>query len=777
MKAAPIDRGRFRISAGVLPCQSMTEKSEKPNRWRRRLIVGVSSFVMLLLLVALLLPFILKRYIEAHSEEWIDRRVTIDRIVLNPFTLTYGVSGVTCYEPQSEEVFLSWKWIGLRCNLWAGFQKNDWRFKGLRVEDPYFHIVQQGDRFNFSDLLELGGTDTSSVADTSSVLFNMTDISLTGGRIDYASDILHAPVSVIGLEATCTRISSELARMDAVLGFDLKSGGRMDASFMIDTETSAYGVNAHLRSFALDQLLPYLQEFFDCSTLTGSADVDLNVLDNYADTTRLSMSAGMVLSSIELVDPHDEKLFTLKNGRARLDTLVSKEERFDLGAVRIDGADLRFTMFADGSDNWTRLLKLDSTMVGDSTTTVLQVSESNVFVMLADYVSYLGQQVIASEYTADSMTVEHSVVDFEDHTPTQPFRYRISEIAVSSQRVSTEQAAGRITATATLQEVGHLKAAASFDPKDLRNVTLDMDVDNMLLHQLEAYGRWYAAHPLEDGALRYVSHTVLNNGFIDSQNNLRVDRLKVGKKVDEHDPEIYVLPLRLAAGLLKDVHGVVELDVPVKGDLKDPEFRVWPIIWQVLKNLVVKAVSAPGKLLVRALDGADEADLEHLRFEYLQAEPGFGQKKGLRQLASALKAKPELSVALIPIVDVKAEQQMLAAFSAKRIFLFGDSARLSAADSVRIDGLSSKDSSFTRYVEERTPALSGKPNQERFMAIAGKLVEEWHYIEEARREHVMQFLLAEGITPARVVFREGTSEELVGELGAPGYRFIYDIAD
>lgn len=754
----------------------MTEQPQKPNRRKRRLIFGISSVLLLVLLVALLLPFLLKRYIEAHSEEWINRRVTIDRIVLNPFTLTYGVSGVTCYEPHSKEVFVSWKWIGLRCDLWDGFKKSDWRLKGLRIEDPYFHIVQQGDRFNFSDLLELGGTDTTA-ADTSSVLFNMEDIALTGGRIDYASDVLLAPVSVVGLEATCTRISSQQARMDFVLGFDLKSGGHMDGGFMIDTETSAYGVNAHLRSFALDQLLPYLQEFFDCSKLGGRADVDLNVLDNYADTTRLSMSAGMVLNAIELVDPHKEKLFTLTSGRARLDTLVSKEERFDLGAVRIDGADLRFAMFADGSDNWTRLLKLDSTVVGDSTTTALQVSESNVFVMLADYVSYLGQQVIASEYTADSMTVEHSVVDFEDNTPAQPFHYRISEIAVSSQRVSTEQATGRITASATLQEVGHLKAAASFDPKDLRNVELDMEVDNMLLHQLDAYGRWYAAHPLEDGALRYVSHTVLKNGFIDSQNSLRVDRLKVGKRVDEHDPGIYVLPLRLAAGLLKDVHGVVELDVPVKGDLKDPQFKVWPIIWQVLKNLVVKAVSAPGRLLVRAFDGADEADLERIRFEYLQAEPGPAQKKSLRQLVSALKAKPELSVALVPIVDVKAEQQMLAVFGAKRSFLFGDSANLSAADSLRIDGLSSKDSSFTHYVEERTATLSGRSLQERCMAISSKDVAEWHYIEEARREHVMQFILAEGITPARVRFRDGTSEELAGELGAPGYRFIYDIAD
>jgi hypothetical protein len=253
----------------------------------------------------------------------------------------------------------------------------------------------------------------------------------------------------------------------------------------------------------------------------------------------------------------------------------------------------------------------------------------------------------------------------------------------------------------------------------------------------------------------------------------------VGKKVDEHDPEIYVLPLRLAAGLLKDVHGVVELDVPVKGDLKDPQFKVWPIVWQVLKNLIVKAATAPGRLLVRAFAGADEADLERVRFEYLQPDPAKPQEKTLKQLVSALKAKPELTVDLVSIVDAKTEAKEVAVFHAKKAFLFPDKSTIDGADSARITDLSARDTAFTNYVEGRTASMEGKSLHDRCLSLLGAAEAERiaGEIEYARRESTMRFLLAQGVEPARVRYRDGTPEELAGQRGVPGFRFVYDLGE
>jgi hypothetical protein len=746
-------------------------------RW---LVIGGITLIIILVGVAFLFPYLLKRYIERNSVEWIDRQVRIGSIVLNPFTGTYAVHDLVCHEPRDSTLFVSFGKLGVKGDVVRGLRTGHWRFRDAELRDPYFHIVQQGDRFNFSDLMELGDHTPDTAPDTSAadVPFEVEGIALTGGRIDYISDLLRAPVQVVGLEAHCTRITSAEARMDFDLGLDLVSGGRLDAGFMIDPSVSAYGVNAELKGFQLPQLLPYLQDFFDCASLTGTVDLRLNVLDNYADTTSLQLSAGLDLNQLALTDPAGQPLFALEHARATLDTMVASTGQIEVGRVLVDGADVHFILLADGTDNWSRHLKLDSTAMGEEGAQ-LQASESNVFVMLAEYVSYLGQQMIASEYTADSLALVRSAVYFEDHTPARPFRYAITDIHVASQRVTSEQQEGIITARATLNGTGRMSADAVFDPGDLRNVAVDLDIDGLELAHLDPYVRWYAAHPMEDGVLRFHTTTSIFEGQLDSQNHLRVDKLKVGRKVDEHDPEIPVLPLRLAVGLLKDVNGVVQLDIPVQGDLNDPQFKVWPIVWQVFKNLIVKAATAPARLLASAFAGADETDLERVRFDHLQFAPGKGQAKTLRQLAGVLKAKPELVVDLVPIVDDRSEMQEVAVFRAKQVFLFGDKHTLTAADSVQIAALGTRDSLFTVFLEERTSTMAGRSLHERAVSLVGAeaCTTIAHDLEAARREHVMQFLLGEGVAAERVRFRPGTAEELAGQKGVPGYRFIYDVPD
>ena len=751
-------------------------------RWvRRRWYVPLGAVVILLVAVAFLFPYLVKRYVEAHSEEWIQRKVAIGSIVLNPFTGVYAVNNLVCYETKSDVVFVRFEKLGVKADLLDGYRKGLWHFREAELRGPYVRIEQTGDRFNFSDLLELGSEDEppTSEEEDSAMAFDVVGIELSAGAIDYSSDILHTPVSVEDLTVSCTRISSAQAVMKFLLGFAIHGGGKVNGGFTIDTDGGRYEVDAHLQDFDLSQLLPYLQDFMDCRKLDGALDLDLMVSDSYVDTTQLALSAAMDLRSLRLEDPAGEALVSVGELRAGLDTLIAAQERFDVGEVLLDKADLRFVLLNDWSDNWTRLLKFSTDTIGDSTVVSSAASESNVFVMLADYVNYLGGQFVASDYSAQSVRLTDCAVRFEDYTPRQPFRYELTEVALTANRVSSHQDAGRVTSKANLNGGGALIATAVFDPADIRNVTLDLEVDGLRLPPFDPYTRWYAAHPMEDGVLRYTAKTVLLAGMIDSQNSLRIDKLKFGRKVTEHDTGIYVLPLRLAAGLLKDAKGVVELDVPVKGDLKDPQFRVWPIIWQIFKNLIVKAATAPANLLARAVGGADERELEGVHFQPGQAVPDPQQYKVLDQLAKALAAKPELRADLIPLVDPFAEMQEIALFEGKRHFLFSGATALTATDSSRINSLMNTDSLFMRYVEQATPTLGGKPLQERCLGMIGRdqVSAQQRDMEYARTEHVMQYLLSKGVPATRIAYREGTPEETSGRKGDPGYRFIYDAAD
>ena len=756
----------------------MPEGSGRKKYIVRRLLAAVAALLLLLGTVAFFLPYLLKRYIERHSVEWIGRRITIGDIILNPFTYTYAVHGVKCYEPGSSEVFVSWKSISVKSDLWAGFRNNKWRFRKLRIEQPYFHLVQHGDRFNFSDLLELGGSaEAKPQAEEKPVLFSMEDILLDGGRITYASDILKAPVGISELRANCTRITSESARMDFGVGFAIDGGGTVQGTFKIDTEKSRYGINAALSSFSLPLLLPYLQDLMHTTGLKGALDLGLHLEDSWADTTALAAAGHLAVHGLEITDGSGKELLGLKDGRVLLDTLNARDHLFRIGHVFLDGLFTRYSQWPDGSNTWTKALKLDQA-AGDTGATVLASTPGNVFVMLADYVRLLGQEFVANEYTADSMAMANGTVEFEDFTPEKPFRYTLDRISLRSSRITTRSGTADFSASARLNGRGELASTFRFDPRNFRNVAVDLSVKDLVLPDLDAYSRWYAAYPITSGTLSYTGSTTIRDGKLDSQNLLTADNLRFGKKTDVHDTGIFILPLRLAASLLRDVHGKIDLKVPVTGDLNDPTFKPWPIVWQVLKNLVVKAAAAPVRLVAGLFGAKDDADVEEVRFPQLSTALEKDQRRALDALAAMLKEKPDLRADLVPVTDTLAEAEAWSAQRVKQEFL-GLQSPLSAADSAKVAAFSLRDSSFTAFLNGKSPGTRGQAEVDRCLAIVGKqaAVAAVQAEEGARQKAVQAYLAKAGAPAASFTFRPATKEELAGYKGAPGYRFMVEAKD
>ncbi len=753
--------------------------ASRKRKWIRRLVAFAIAFSGLMLALAYFFPYLLKRYIEKHSVEWIDRRITIGSIVLDPFTFTYGIHDFACSEPKgSDEVFVRWKEVSVKADLWSALRDNAWRFRRGRMIRPYVHITQHGDKFNFSDLIDLAGApETDTTEQGPSTVFSIEDIKLVDGAIDYSSDLLHAPAGIRGLHADCSRITSESARMDFSLGFSIQQGGTVEGGFMIDTERSLYSIDGALHAFALPQLLPYLQDFLRTRSMAGVVDIDLHLRDSWTDPSALAVRARLGVQGLDITDGAGEELIGLNTGVVNLDTLDARSGTFALRSVCVDGFHSRFELFNDGSHTWSRALKLKEDPAPGDSGLVLAASEDNVFVMLADYIRMLGEDLVANKYNADSLVLTNGALRFNDFTPELPFRYELSGIDMRTARASSNGASVDVAASAELNGRGLVKSTFRFDPSNFKNVDATMEVRDMALVDLDAYMRWYAAFPVKKGLLYYDGSTSIKDGRIDSKNHIMVDKLALGKRTDVHDTGIYVLPLRLVVGLLKDKNGRIDLDVPVQGDINDPEFKPWPIVWQVVKNLFTKAVAAPGRLLARAIGGGEDEVEEEVRFEPLQTSLRKEQMKALRSLVEGLKAKDGLSCDLVPVVDPEMEREELAAFLVKKEMLGLEPADRS--DSDRVINLSMRDTALVAFFDARSPATKGRPERERCVAIAGpdRVMSAWDSIVQQREVAVFSFLEQVGSPPGRIKVRAGTPEELRSRIGRPGYWFSFDAAD
>ncbi|WP_312932286.1 DUF748 domain-containing protein [Pseudomonas sp.] len=177
-----------------------------------------------------------------------------------------------------------------------------------------------------------------------------------------------------------------------------------------------------------------------------------------------------------------------------------------------------------------------------------------------------------------------------------------------------------------------------FNPMDSLDIAASFR--RVELTTLTPYSGKFAGYRIRKGRLNLDLHYVITQGQLKAENRVEVEQLQLGDRVDS--PDAVDLPIRLAVALLKDTHGKISIELPVSGDLNNPQFSVMPIVWQTLRNLALRAVQAPFKILGGLVAGGQSQDLSTVAFAPGSSELGPDTRAALDKLASGLKARPQL---------------------------------------------------------------------------------------------------------------------------------------
>jgi hypothetical protein len=171
-----------------------------------------------------------------------------------------------------------------------------------------------------------------------------------------------------------------------------------------------------------------------------------------------------------------------------------------------------------------------------------------------------------------------------------------------------------------------------------------MSFQNMELTTFSPYSGKFAGYRINKGKLNVDLHYNIDDQKLDANHRVVIDQLELGEKVDSADA--IKLPMKLIVALLKDRHGVIDIPVAINGTLDDPKFKVWPVIWKVVRNLMVKIATSPFALL-GALGGGGE-ELQFLDFAPGAATLDDAGRQKVATLAKALAERPALNLE-IPI--------------------------------------------------------------------------------------------------------------------------------
>jgi hypothetical protein len=261
--------------------------------------------------------------------------------------------------------------------------------------------------------------------------------------------------------------------------------------------------------------------------------------------------------------------------------------------------------------------------------------------------------------TIDTVRVENGLTSFADLSIEPNFTMGIHGLTGTITGLSSESLArADVSLEGRLDEYAPVSIVGQINPLS-EDVYTDIEIllDNMELATFTTYSGKYVGYTIEKGKLSLDLKYKVSESILIGENKVVLDQFTFEKRVES--PDATSLPVTLAVALLKDRRGVIDIDVPTRGNLDDPEFKYGGIIFRAVMNLMAEAVTSPFALLGN-LVGGDSEELNFIVFEFGRSELHPTEVRKLDRLAAALAERPALMLEIKGAADTQYDRAGLA---------------------------------------------------------------------------------------------------------------------
>lgn len=252
------------------------------------------------------------------------------------------------------------------------------------------------------------------------------------------------------------------------------------------------------------------------------------------------------------------------------------------------------------------------------------------------------------------IVVADGAADFSDLSLPLPFAARISELDGNVVAVSSwSKEPARVELEGKVGEFGYFETGGELTPLDpIRLMNLSVLFRNLEMPQLSPYTVKFAGRAIDDGRMDLDLRYRLQDGRLAAQNGITLRKLELGERVDQ--PGAADLPLDLAVALLKGPDGVIDIDLPVSGDVRDPTFSIGGVVTGALGKLLTGLVTSPFRLLGK-LVGVESESFDTIEFRPGSAVLTPPEQEKLGQLTAALELRPSLKLKVGGVSDPDAD--------------------------------------------------------------------------------------------------------------------------
>ena len=378
----------------------------------------------------------------------------------------------------------------------------------------------------------------------------------------------------------------------------------------------------------------------------------------------------------------------------------------------------------------------------------------------------------------DTVTLQDGILNFTDRHLSREFSTTMVNLGGRVSGLTSEEGkAADVDLRGNLENQSPLRITGRINPLK-GDLFLDILIrfSDIELAPMTPYSGTYLGYTVDKGKLTLDLKYLIEQKRLKAENKVFMDQLTFGDAVASD--KATRLPVRLAVALLKDRKGEIRLDLPVAGRTDDPDFSVWGVVWQMLKNLLVKAATSPFSLLQSMFGGGD--DFSGVAFAPGTSRLNAAEEGKLRNLAKALLDRPAIKLELTGFVDrerdaegYRSELLLKKMKTEKLLALVKEKRDVAGQTTDSVEILPAESSVFLKsvYEKEKFPkprtiigTLKNLPDAEMKKLILANTVVGEPQLRTLARERAMtvrNFLVTDGRLPQERIFEKS------GDIFAP----------
>jgi len=668
------------------------------NRSKKIFFSILIALAIIAVVVILFISPITKYVIEKYDTKYTGREIKMDWAYVNPFTGHFYFRNLKIYEFQSDSIFISASGaslnISLRKLLHKTFEVNE-----LIFDNPKATITQERKIYNFTDLIQkFSSKDTSNLIKTV-VRRNFPSIKITNGEIYYREKLIPVNVSIKNLTfesaEKLTTNDTFVSKFSFIPG---EGSGNFKGDFNLNVKSKDYYLAAVINKLDLQVIQQYLKELSFYGKFRATLDADIKAKGNFSNGEKITATGMLGVNDFHFGKTSREDYASFKKLTIGINEISPENHKYVFDSILLNAPYLKYERYDYLNNAQMMFGKKGSKYYAAKA----DADKFNLILTIGRYVKILSRNFFSSYYKLNRLAISDGDLEFNDYHTSEKFAINFKPLNIIADSIDKNHARATVYFKSGIKPYGNGNIKLSINPKDSGDFDLNYQLQKLPASLFNPYVLSYTSFPLDRGTIEFNGKWKVRNSDIQSENHFVVIDPRVGKRVRNKDTKWLPAPLIMA--FIRENGNVIDYDIPITGNLKNPKFHLQNVIWDLITNIFVKPVTIPYRHEVRSIENEIEKSLS-LKWQMRNSVLQSNQKDFIAKMSDFLKKNPDATITVSPELYEEKEKEHILFFEAKKKYLLATSningAALSEEDSLKIDKMSVKDSVFVHFLNSR----------------------------------------------------------------------------